>query len=65
MKIVEKEDKLLQDLYNKRRILRTKTDEESLKQLDELETELSNKHSEVNSNKTRRGRPVDNRPSTD
>ena len=51
LKIVDKEDKQLQDLYNRRRILRTKTDEESLKQLEDLETELCNKYSEVMSAK--------------
>ena len=51
VKIVVKEDKQLQDLYNERRLLRTKTDEESQKKLEELDIELANKYSEVMSEK--------------
>jgi hypothetical protein len=46
VKIVEKPDEELEKLYNKRRVLRTRTDEASIKELDEVDTELSEKYSE-------------------
>ena len=51
VRIVDKEDKKLEELYNKRRILRTKDDEASLIKLDEVENELCEKYSEVMCNK--------------
>ena len=47
VKIVEKEDKDLEDLYNIRRILRTKSDAESEIKLEEVEKILCEKYSEV------------------
>ena len=46
IRIVEKEDKKLTEMYNLRRLLRTKSDEDSLKKLDELEDKLSEEYSE-------------------
>jgi hypothetical protein len=51
VKIVETEDKKLQELYNTRRLLRTKTDEESQTKIEELNIDLANKYSEVMSKK--------------
>jgi hypothetical protein len=39
VRIVEKEDKQPEGLYNKRRVLRTKTDEDSLNKLEDVEKE--------------------------
>ena len=47
VKIIEKEDKVLDKLYNERRILRTKSDEESEVKLDAIEKELGENYSEV------------------
>ena len=51
VRIVEKEDKKLEELYNKRRILRLNNDEASVIKLDEVEKELCEKYSEVMCNK--------------
>jgi hypothetical protein len=51
VKIVEKPDEELENLYNKRRILRTRTDEASEKELEEVENELSEKYSDKMYNK--------------
>ena len=51
VRIVEKEDKKLEKLYNTRRLLRSKNDEASLIKLDEVEKELCEKNSEVMCNK--------------
>ena len=45
VRIVDKEDKQLEELYNLRRVLRTKTDEESVNKLEDVEIELSEKYS--------------------
>ena len=47
VKIVEKVDQQLEALYNKRRLLRTLTDDKSVEELEEVENELSEKYSEV------------------
>ena len=46
IKITNKTDETLENLYNKRRILRTKTDIKSKNELKELEDELAEKYSE-------------------
>ena len=51
VRIVEKEDKKLEALYNKRRILRSNNDEASQIKLEEVEKELCEKYSEVMCNK--------------
>ena len=47
VKIVNKPNKDLNNLYNKRRLLRSKTDSQSKAELEKVETELCNKYSEV------------------
>ena len=51
VRIVDKPDKTLEELYNKRRILRTKTDEHSIKELENVDKELSEKDAEQMSRK--------------
>ena len=51
IRIVEKEDRNLTEMYNARRLLRTKSDEDSLKKLDELENKLSEEYSDRMFNK--------------
>ena len=47
VKIVDKEDKRLQKLYNTRRVLRNKSDDESVLKLEEVEKELSEKYADI------------------
>ena len=47
VKIIDKPNKDLERLYNKRTVFRTKADIESKKQLENVESELCNKYSEV------------------
>ena len=47
VKFFEKVDQQLEALYNKRRLLRTLTDDKSVEELEEVENELSEKYSEV------------------
>ena len=46
VKIIDKPDKNLEHLYNKRRLLRNKTEEESIQELEQVENELSEKYAE-------------------
>ena len=47
VRLIEKEDQRLEELYNIRRLLRTKSDDASIVKLDEVEKELCEKYSEV------------------
>jgi hypothetical protein len=51
VKIIDKPDKQLENLYNKRRILRNKKDDKSKVELEDVEKELSDKYSMIMSNK--------------
>ena len=46
IRVVEQHDEKLEDLYNKRRILRIRKDVASLKELEDVDKELSEKYSE-------------------
>ena len=46
VKIKESNDKKLEEMYNKRRLLRNKTDEESVAKLEELNDKLANEYSD-------------------
>ena len=47
IKIIDKPNEALEKLYNKRRLLRTQTDDDSIQELEDVENELSEKYSEV------------------
>ena len=51
VKLIDKPNEELEHLYSKRRILRNKTDENSKRELEEVDKELSEKYSDVMSRK--------------
>ena len=47
VRIIDKPDKAVEELYNKRRLLRTKTDADSVEELEDVDKELGEKYLEV------------------